>query len=247
MHYSLLDTSALTNVSEPLAAVAKKLSEDQALRKTLSTVTRGDAALADVGELCKALRETTASTEAEALEKALRAVVLQPGTHDTCRAAEQGQPSDIQQRRSSQWRQRVLLPLDKARAGEIVGRCARVPERVHGVGHQIYWMGQGCTRRNACRPEPAASPYPANGGSQLEMTNVLLPIALAQLQRAFSKKSRAASWASGSKSVLANRLGLASKSDLEADRLWQANRLWKADRIRRRVEARQGIAFIRSR
>src|SRR6185436_10994015 len=56
--YSLLDTSALTNVSEPLGAVAKKLSEDPALRKTLSTVTSGDTALADVGELCKALRGT---------------------------------------------------------------------------------------------------------------------------------------------------------------------------------------------
>ena len=49
VHYSLIDTSALTNVSEPLAAVAKKLSEDPALRKMLSTVVRGDSALADVG------------------------------------------------------------------------------------------------------------------------------------------------------------------------------------------------------
>lgn len=80
--YSLLDTSALTNVSEPLSAVAQKLAADPTLRKLLSTVPHGDPALADVGLLCRKLKGADVKEAAEALEKAIKDVVLTPADYD---------------------------------------------------------------------------------------------------------------------------------------------------------------------
>jgi hypothetical protein len=64
-----------------LSAVAQKLSADPRLRKLLSTVRRVDPALADVGLLCRKLKGATVKEAAEALEKALRDVVLTPADY----------------------------------------------------------------------------------------------------------------------------------------------------------------------
>jgi hypothetical protein len=79
--YSLLDTTRLSDVSEPLRSIAGKLgggtakNGSDALRKAVTGTARADTALLDVHALCRRLKRLGQKPAAERLEAAINAVV----------------------------------------------------------------------------------------------------------------------------------------------------------------------------
>lgn len=81
--FTLMDTSKLSDVSEPLRAIATKLTAETArgnggdpFRKVLTTSTKADPALVDVNTLCQKIKRHGLKQPAEHLESALANMTL---------------------------------------------------------------------------------------------------------------------------------------------------------------------------
>jgi hypothetical protein len=81
--FTLLDTSRLADVSEPLRAIAGKLATETArgnggepFRKALTSAAKSDPALVDVNAMCRKIKRHGLKQPAEQLEAALESLIL---------------------------------------------------------------------------------------------------------------------------------------------------------------------------
>jgi hypothetical protein len=175
--FTLMDTSKLSDVSEPLRAIATKLTAETArgnggepFRKALTTSAEADPALVDVNTLCRKIKRHGLKQPAEHLEAALANVTLSDdGAHGRGRVS------------------LFCFPFAKKdQTRSIVAHHATRPVYSELAIVKTGWDGVALKAMPKVEPpEPVAYHHDHRDGSNPEYSasGALLPVLLEQLQR----------------------------------------------------------------